>query len=101
MRDIFEDLRPQRRLAYTTVATVVTRLSKKKMIRQERTAAAFAYVPIVSHKNIVREFFDDAIERLLDGSMAPLISAIARHKQRMTREDVAAFEKVGKELKRR
>ncbi len=48
VREVLDELRPNRQLAYNTVLTVVDHLFKKGWLRRDRAGRAFRYVPVVS-----------------------------------------------------
>lgn len=48
VRDIVADLQPDRRIAYTTVMTVMDNLRKKGWLRRQEDGRAYRYEPAVS-----------------------------------------------------
>ena len=47
VRDVYETLREQRQIAYTTVMTVMNNLVKKGLLSQDRAAIAYVYKPAI------------------------------------------------------
>lgn len=98
--DIYTDVTADRPLAYTTVATVVTRLVGKKLVRRRRIAGADAYEASVSRHDLASAALDDVCGRLLNSSLAPLIDVLSRRRASATRDDVRALERIVKDLRR-
>lgn len=62
VRDVFVVLKSKRRIAYTTVMTVMNRLVEKGLLRRKYQGACFCYQPIES-KDV---FFVNASRRAID-----------------------------------
>lgn len=102
IRDVHRVLSADRTLAYTTVATIVGRLAKKRLLRRSsKTRKAHRYVPVVSEQDVIAAAVDEAFAKLLEHDMAPAIAALFRHKSRLTRRDIAALEKLVRQLRKR
>ena len=65
VREIWDELFPQRPIMYTTVMNTMTRLAKKGLLADERKERAFVYRPTLSREAFVDRFVGDALERLL------------------------------------
>ncbi|MCR4403123.1 MAG: BlaI/MecI/CopY family transcriptional regulator [Firmicutes bacterium] len=82
VRDIYEGLRMRRRIAYTTVMTVMSRLAEKGLLAKGKEGAAFVYRPQVSKDEFRREVAAEVITGLLDGfgkeAIFQLVSAADR-----------------------
>ncbi|MFB9376574.1 BlaI/MecI/CopY family transcriptional regulator [Kineococcus gynurae] len=61
VREVHEELAAHRKIAYTTVMTVLDRLAKKSVVRQERAGRAFRYSPAASREQMVAEVMMDAL----------------------------------------
>lgn len=55
VRDVQERLRPEKELAYTTVMTVLDRLSKKDKVSRTQDGRAWAYVPACTQATLIAE----------------------------------------------
>ena len=62
VRDVYETLRAQRKIAYTTVMTVMNNLAKKDLLKQDRTAIAYLYTPAVPGTVVAQAILDNVIE---------------------------------------
>lgn len=79
-------LRPKRSLAYTTVMTLLDRLTRKGAVSRRRQGRSYVYQPMLSRKialdlaldRLVSDFFDNSRDRLLaylQSGFAPSVEA--------------------------
>ncbi|HYR86320.1 MAG TPA: BlaI/MecI/CopY family transcriptional regulator [Terriglobia bacterium] len=72
VRDVQEAIRPSRKLAYTTVMTIMDRLYHKGFLTRKLRARTHFYEPAIRYtdvrddavKRLVEDFFDGSPERL-------------------------------------
>lgn len=74
VRDVYEELRKKRKIAYTTVMTVMNNLSEKKLLNQDRAATAYVYTATKTNIEVATSIVDNVVEKILNGSVAPLVS---------------------------
>jgi predicted transcriptional regulator len=67
VRDVYETLRAQRQIAYTTVMTVMNNLVKKNLLTQDRTGIAFVYTPAIPGNDVAGTIMDSVVQRLFRG----------------------------------
>jgi BlaI family transcriptional regulator, penicillinase repressor len=67
VRDVYETLREQRQIAYTTVMTVMNNLVKKDLLTQDRTAIAYVYTPAIPGNEVAGTIIDSVVQRLFRG----------------------------------
>jgi BlaI family transcriptional regulator, penicillinase repressor len=72
--EIWEALRPERGLAQTTVATLLTRLEKRGVVGHETRARQFIYRPMVTEAEVRQTMVRDLTESLFAGNVAELMS---------------------------
>ncbi|HEX5004848.1 MAG TPA: BlaI/MecI/CopY family transcriptional regulator [Gemmatimonadales bacterium] len=72
--EICEALRPERGLAQSTVATLLTRLEKRGVVTHETRSRQYVYHPTVTEPEVRRTMVSDLTERLFDGDVAALMS---------------------------
>lgn len=93
IREILEEFPDQRRLAYTTVQTLVYRLEAKGAVRKLRKIGnAHVFVPVISREEAQRRLVSDFMD-VFSGSAGPVISQLAEAGQ-VTREDLRELEKI-------
>lgn len=61
-------LTPRRALAYTTVMTMLDRLTRKQMLARRKVGRAFVYSPLVSRDEIRQRAVGELVESLFEGS---------------------------------
>lgn len=64
VREVFEILYEQRRIAYTTVMNTMTRLAKKHLLRVEKEDMAYVYTPALTQQEFVSRFVSHILEDL-------------------------------------
>ncbi|GAB1691635.1 BlaI/MecI/CopY family transcriptional regulator [Krasilnikovia sp. M28-CT-15] len=67
VRQVHERLSRERDLAYTTVMTVLDRLAKKGVVRQQRADRAYRYLPAQSREEMTAALMMDALSATPDG----------------------------------
>jgi BlaI family penicillinase repressor len=85
--EVQEALAPERTLAQTTVATILTRLEKRNIVRHEANGRLFVYKALVSESQVRRSMVSDLTTLLFDGSPAALISHLLSEKE-ITADDL-------------
>jgi len=66
VREILDDLRGDRDLAYTTVMTVMDNLHRKGWLRRERDGRAWRYEPTGSRSGYTAALMNEALESSVD-----------------------------------
>src|SRR5262245_48001536 len=72
--DIWEALRPERGLAQTTVATLLSRLEKRGVVAHRSRARQFLYSATVTEADVRKVMVNELTDRLFDGDVAALMS---------------------------
>lgn len=86
--EITEVLRPDRDLAQTTIATILSRLEKRGIVGHETRARQFVYFPRITQPDAERSMVAELTERLFDGDPAALVSHLITARQ-FSRADLA------------
>lgn len=68
VREVVEEMNANRRrkLAYTTVLTIVSRLSARGLLSRTPEGRGFRYRPTKSREELLAELSDELIDRLID-----------------------------------
>jgi len=66
----------ERRLALTTVATLLSRLEKRGVVAYRTEGRQYVYRALVDEAHVCRSALDDVTERLFAGDVATLVSAL-------------------------
>jgi predicted transcriptional regulator len=97
IREIHESLPPKKRLAYTTVQTMVYRLEIKKAVRRvKKIATAFIFEAAVSREGAQRRLVDELLG-LFGGRSRPIMAHLIESGS-LTLEDVREAERTLLEL---
>lgn len=67
-----------RRWAYTTVATLLQRLTVKGYVASDPSAASYVYHAVVSRDELLERRLKEAADELCDGHTAPLVLALVQ-----------------------
>ena len=73
VRDVYEGLLAQRRIAYTTVMTMMNVLERKGHLRKRAEGRTFVYEPVRPKHDVVGSLVRDFVSRVFDGSAEPLL----------------------------
>ncbi len=67
VRDVYETLRQRRKIAYTTVMTVMNNLVKKGLLTQDKQRVAYVYTPAMPGREVAHIVLDSVVQRLMGG----------------------------------
>ncbi|MEN6355704.1 MAG: BlaI/MecI/CopY family transcriptional regulator [Armatimonadota bacterium] len=81
VREVTEHYGKPRGLARTTILTVMERLRKKKYIRREKIEDTYHYSPCMPKRELLRGLLEDFTQRVLGGSVQPLVAYLAQDAQ--------------------
>ena len=73
VRDVYETLQEKRRIAYTTVMTMMRVLEKKGHVKARRENRAFVYRASRPERQVVRSMVREFVDRVFNGSAQPLL----------------------------
>jgi predicted transcriptional regulator len=78
VRDVYEALRERRKVAYTTVMTMMKILEQKKYLKKTMTDRAHVYRPAQPKGQVIGDMVRDFINRVFNGSAEPLLVHLVR-----------------------
>ena len=73
VREVFEDLAARRKIAYTTVLTMMGILERKGHLKKKAGERAYVYTPARPQKQVVGGMIQDFVNRVFSGSSKPLL----------------------------
>jgi BlaI family penicillinase repressor len=82
-----------RRWAYTTVSTLLLRLSTKECVTSDASVMPHVYRATVSREEMLDRRLRDTADELCDGEAAPLVLALVQ-RHRFTAEELAGFQRL-------
>ncbi len=87
VRDVLEDLRRDREIAYTTVMTVMDKLHKKGLLRRQALGKAYIYEPVLTKEAFTAQQMRETLAN--SGNQA---ATLVHFLERLTPEESAALE---------
>lgn len=72
--EVHETLEPERGLALTTIATMLTKMEKKGVIDHHAEGRRFIYRPLVSESQVRRSMVADLTSQLFRGDVTALVN---------------------------
>ncbi len=93
VRDVYEELLKERKVAYTTVMTMMKVLEQKNHLRRTSEEKAHMYAPVEQKRAVISEMVREFVNRVFDGSAEPLLAHLVDNKQ-ISREELAEIAKL-------
>ena len=72
VRDVYEALLEKRKIAYTTVMTMMKVLEQKKYLKKSQAERAYVYRPAQPQRQVIGAMVRDFVNRVFNGSASPL-----------------------------
>ena len=95
VRDVYETLLSRRKIAYTTVMTMMNVLEGKGYLRKRADEKAYLYRPSRSKAQVVKAMVEEFVERVFNGSAEPLLVQLVKNR-RLSPQDL---EKIARAIK--
>ncbi len=73
VRDVYESLLQRRKIAYTTVMTMMNILEQKKYLRKTADERAYIYRPAKPKNQVIKGMVREFVDRVFNGSAEPLL----------------------------
>ena len=73
VRDVYETLLERRKVAYTTVMTMMKILEQKKYLKKILVDRAYVYRPAQPKGQVIGDMVRDFVNRVFNGSAEPLL----------------------------
>ena len=81
VREVYDRLRAERPLAYTTVMTMMRILEEKRFLRKTMVERAHVYRPSKPRHQVIGAMVRDFVDRVFDGASDALLVHLARDNQ--------------------
>lgn len=81
VREVYEELLKGRKIAYTTVLTMMGILEQKGRLTREASERAYVYRPAEPQSKVVGTMVTDFIKRMFNGSATPLLVHLAESRE--------------------
>ena len=86
VREVYDDLKERRTIAYTTVQTMMNILETKGHLKREAGEKANTYAPVRPQQAVVKSMVSEFVNRVFDGSARPLLVHLLKEKGLTERE---------------
>ncbi|MFP5264396.1 MAG: BlaI/MecI/CopY family transcriptional regulator [Blastocatellia bacterium] len=88
----------ERKLAYTTVQTMLNVLHRKGKVKRRLKNRAYHYQPVVTRRQVAGQAIGDIVNRLFGGSAESLVMSMIEHRH-LTHQKLAKLNKLLDEAK--
>ena len=93
VRDVYEALRERRKIAYTSVMTVMKILEQKGHLKKKQEDRAYVYRPARPRAQVLRGMVRDFVDRVFQGAAKPLMVHLVED-SRLSPEDLAEIRRL-------
>ncbi len=93
VRDVHEVLSRERKVAYTTVMTLMNILATKGHVARRQDDRAYVYSPARPRQQVVGRLVRDFVDRVFSGSAQPLLLHLVKH-ERLTSAERAELKRI-------
>ena len=87
VRDVYETLLERRKVAYTTVMTMMKILEQKQYLKKNQDDRAYVYRPAQPKRQVIGDMVRDFVNRVFNGSAEPLLVHLVEE-HNLSREDL-------------
>jgi BlaI family penicillinase repressor len=98
VRQVYEEILKQRKIAYTTVMTMMGILEEKNFLKKTSTEKAHVYRPAQAKALVMSRMVKEFVERVFNGSAKPLLVHLVESEQ-VTEEELAEVREIVKRSK--
>jgi predicted transcriptional regulator len=81
VRDVYEALLRRRKIAYTTVMTMMNILEEKGYLKKRAEDKAHVYRPAQAKAKVIRAMVQEFVQRVFNGSAEPLLVQLVKDRQ--------------------
>ena len=100
VRDVYEELLTRRKIAYTTVMTMMGILEQKGHLKKSADERAYVYTPAQPQREVVGNMIQDFLKRVFNGSAKPLLVHLVEDKK-LSSEELDEIRKLLKDKRRK
>src|SRR5215831_17422286 len=100
VRDVYEELLTRRKIAYTTVMTMMGILEQKGHLKKSADERAYVYTPAQPQREVVGNMVHDFLKRVFNGSAKPLLVHLVEN-QKISQEELDEISSMLKDKRRK
>jgi predicted transcriptional regulator len=98
--EVHTELKPERDLAYTTVATMLRKMEARGLVAHREAGRSFLYRALIAAEDVSRSVGKHLVDQLSSGSLTEAVSHLLTSRE-VSRDELDQLEKLIKEAKRR
>ncbi len=98
--DVHSELKPERDLAHTTIATMLRKMEARGLVTHREEGRSFLYRANVAADEVSRSVGNHLVEKLFEGSLSGAVHHLLTTRE-VSRAELEELEKLIKEAKRR
>jgi len=98
VRDVYEVLLERRRIAYTTVMTMMKILESKGYLKKTREERAYLYRPSEAKDSVIRGMVREFVNRVFNGSAEPLLMHLVAD-EKLSEKELAEIGRIARRQK--
>jgi predicted transcriptional regulator len=96
VRDVYEALLERRRIAYTTVMTMMNILEEKGYLKKRLQERAYVYQARLPKNQVIKAMVRDFVDRVFNGSAEPLLVHLVKDR-RLSEKDLEEISRLIRE----
>jgi BlaI family transcriptional regulator, penicillinase repressor len=100
VRDVYEELLSHRKIAYTTVMTMMGILEQKGHLKKRADDRAYVYTPAQPQSEVLGSMVQEFLKRVFNGSAKPLLVHLVEDKK-ISAEDFDEISELLKDKRRK
>ena len=100
VRDVYEELLTRRKIAYTTVMTMMGVLEQKGHLKKSAEERAYVYTPAQPQREVVGNMVQEFVKRVFNGSAKPLLVHLIEDKK-ISPEEIDEISRLFKDKRRK
>jgi BlaI family penicillinase repressor len=86
VRQVYDVLGERRKIAYTTVMTMMNILEEKEYLKRSKKGRAYVYEPVRPKEEVLSSMVEDVVSRVYEGSAKPLVLGLLKERKLSKRE---------------
>ena len=95
VRDVYEKLLERRKIAYTTVMTMMKILERKGHLKKSEDEKAFVYRPALPQQKVIGGMVREFLDRVFNGAAEPLLLHLVENES-LTPDELADIARIAK-----
>jgi predicted transcriptional regulator len=95
--ELVDEVGPRGGWGAATVKTLINRLLKKKALKSERAGGRVRYTPLLARADYVQAESQGLLDRLFEGSLAPLVAHFAE-RRKLKPDEIARLKRLLEEI---